>query len=108
MRFVTVWLVSPPAALRGYLSRFLHEPTPCLFVGGATVGVCDDLAAAVAQSGVVGFVAVSDPREEMGFEYRYYRVPGRRITRECGVPLVEKLRVVEVAETVDTSDASSG
>ncbi len=96
-------LVSPPERLRGYLQRFLHEPSPCTFVGGATSEICEDVAGAVRATGAEGFVAVSDFKTESGFRYLYFRRRDHALVEDLGPAMIEHMRAGEKPKSKEES-----
>jgi len=89
MRLIVVSVTTPSAPLRGYLRRFLLEPTPCLFVGGVSRDVMEDVCHALIAGDVPGFMLVAAQREELGYQFRYFHVPHRTLADFDGITLIE-------------------
>lgn len=92
MRLIVVSVTSPPARLRGYLRRFLLEPAPCLFVGGVSRDLADDVRGTLIAEDASGFMLVSAAQEELGCRFEYFRQDQQSLIDFDGISLVEVVR----------------
>lgn len=90
MPFAVVSISAVPDHLRGYLGRFMMEPSPCLFVGVVSPRVRDALWGKVVRASGDGAATLiaSDPDAELGFQVLIHNGGVRRMVSLDGLQLV--------------------
>ncbi len=102
MKLIVLSVVSPPAELLGYARRFLMDFGPGICVGAGTRDLAEDLRGLMESAGAIGFLLVSAPRSEAGFEVLYYHINDRRLVDADGWILLERLANISSVSSADS------
>lgn len=91
--FLVLKVSAVPEHLRGYLGRFLLEPSVGLFVGKVSVKVADDLWRRCCRAVLGGSVVMvrSDGSCEQGFRVSCYGLEGKELVDIDGLVFVKQL-----------------